>query len=645
MDTNYFVCTLGQAANLRTEEPKFNNINEFIDHQAQTVGKNPAVGFFSPSEDRKLPWKHRVLDFSLVRNGSLIVAHLLARKFGERLQQRQTVALVCPSSPTFLFVWLGLMRLGHSVLLIAPQSQPAAIAHLCNQCQVSTLLSDYPDLSQRLKSTETNPKRTATNASQKPDLSVFQLSTFLPPDILQHISEHQDSSEPNLPQHDLSQTDTAYLHHTSGTSSGLPKPIPQSHRAAVRVLPHLPAAATATFTTTPLYHGGIADLFRAWASDAAIWLFPGHALPITAANVAACLQQAASDDAPALRVAYFSSVPYVLQMLAADRAGLKHLRAMRLVGVGGAALPAAVGDRLVRAGVRLVARYGSAECGFLLSSHRDYDGDGGWQFLRAARGAEFLSFEERGDEGVAELVVLPGWPHMVGAGMDGVFCGVCVRLTISQAKTNREDGAFATADLMAPHPEIEHAWRYHSRADSQLTLVTGRKFDPAPLEAAIAASPFLDDVLIFGNGRPFPGALLFRAEEFASASDDELVDAVRPAIEKLNEESQGHARIPRNMLVPMPHDPSALEKSSKGTIMRGRAEEKYTDLIERAYSNLSVGDGSKVPDDEVLRFITDLVESVVLTSNSLTEEGDLFAFGVDSVACMQIRYGLRQVCC
>ena len=30
-----------------------------------------------------------------------------------------TVALLCPSSPLFLFAWLGLMRLGLAVLLVA----------------------------------------------------------------------------------------------------------------------------------------------------------------------------------------------------------------------------------------------------------------------------------------------------------------------------------------------------------------------------------------------------------------------------------------------------------------------------------------------------------------------------------------------
>ena len=34
-----------------------------------------------------------------------------------------------------------------------------------------------------------------------------------------------------------------------------------------------------------------------------------------------------------------------------------------------------------------------------------------------------------------------------------------------QAKTNRTDGSFATADLFIPHPTIKDAWKYHSRTE------------------------------------------------------------------------------------------------------------------------------------------------------------------------------------
>ena len=429
----------------------------------------------------------------------------------------------------------------------------------------------------------------------------------------------------------VSAQDLAYLHHTSGTSTGLPKPIPQTHRAAVGVLPTFDSGYDkATFTTTPLYHGGVADCFRAWTSGAMIWLFPGADIPITASNALKSLDCArkAAETLQTPEVKYFSSVPYVLQMLAAEDEGLQRLRHMELVGVGGAALPQQMGDDLVQKGVNLVSRFGSAECGFLMSSHRDYATDKEWQYLRSYA-SRYLRFEPHGD-GLAELVILPSWPHM--------------------AKRNRDDGSYATADLFAPHPTIPSAWKYHSRADSQLTLVTGKKFDPAPLEDAISTSPLLSDVLIFGNGRHLPGALLFRAASSADMTNDELLGALWPSVERLNAESQGHAKLFKSMLTVMPNNAAGLEKSSKGTIMRGQAEKRYAPEITQAYdtgadtstNGVPLSTEDEVPDDEVPKAVLQVIQHVLDTSGPIPAEGDLFSLGVDSVHCMQIRALLQR---
>lgn len=317
-------------------------------------------------------------------------------------------------------------------------------------------------------------------------------------------------------------------------------------------------------------------------------------------------------------------------MVAAEGEGLRRLNHMDIVGVGGAALPQAVGDDLVEKGINLVSRFGSAECGFLMSSHRDYSKDKEWQYLRSSRGSEALKFEPQDDE-LAELVILPQWPHM--------------------AKKNRDDGSFATADLFAAHSTIHHAWKYHSRADSQLTLITGKKFDPAPLEAAIATSPLLDDVLIFGNSQQYPGALLFRSITASDTPDQQLLQKIWPVIEKLNAESQGHTRLSKAMLVVMPAGTTALEKSSKGTILRGQAEKKYASLIMKAYEgddatndNTSGGMSVPVPDDDVPITILNIIKSVMNSTDTIPEDADLFSHGVDSVACMQIRARLQRVC-
>ncbi|KAF2832024.1 acetyl-CoA synthetase-like protein [Ophiobolus disseminans] len=612
MQTNYFVCTLGQASALSGRAKPYRTISEFLDFQAQHHAFLPAVGFPLPQQNQQ-EWKYKVVTFGDVCQGTNIFAQRLSDGI---IMTGKTVALLCHSSPEFLFTWLGLMKLGRSVLLIAPQCQPAAILHLCKSCNVSVLLYDDAH-AERAEQTEVLAKDEGDHNLKS------QLLPLNNSEDVFEVIKGQTTLNNDTPQ--LEETDIAYLHHTSGTSSGLPKPIPQSHRAAIGVLPHLPKIpGIASFTTTPLYHGGIADLFRCWTSNSMIWLFPGKDVPITARNICQCLEvtRAYSAEEMIPKVKYFSSVPYVLQMMEANEKGLGWLQEMDIVGVGGAALPAEVGDRLVKTGVNLISRFGSAECGFLLSSYRDFAADNDWQYLRNYNPPSLVDFESR-DNNLAELVVKPGWPHM--------------------AKRNREDGSFATADLFTAHPTVKNAWLYHSRADSQLTLITGKKFDPAPLEAAIGTSLYLDDVVIFGNGRPFPGALLLRSEESSALSDQELLEAIKPAVEKLNGESQDHARIPFHMLVPVPHQSQALEKSSKGTIIRRAADSRFEDFIDGAYESQDSGEVAEVADENLSEHLTSLIQTITSQSERLAEDMDFFSYGVDSIACMQLRTRLRRL--
>jgi acyl-coenzyme A synthetase/AMP-(fatty) acid ligase len=406
MQTNYFVCTLGQAAALSKRPKPYSTVSEFVNLQAQRHAFLPAVGFLVPQQQSQSSWEYKVLNFGDVHRGSNVLAQ---RLLSSLTRTGNTVALLCHSSPEFLFTWLGLMRLGLAVLLIAPQCQPAAILHLCNSCSVSILLHDSAH-AERAHETEKLANEKGVQGFKSQLLPVEKTEDIF--DVIKEPS-NLDFETP-----ELEDTTTAYLHHTSGTSSGLPKPIPQSHRGAIGVLPHLPKIPSiASFTTTPLYHGGIADLFRCWTSNSMIWLFPGKDVPITARNICQCLNAAKvySSDEIIPKVRYFSSVPYVLQMMEADNEGLAWLQNMDIVGVGGAALPSEVGDRMVKAGINLISRFGSAECGFLLSSFRDFTMDKDWQYLRNYNPPSLVEFEPRDDD-LAELIVKPGWPHMVRSG-------------------------------------------------------------------------------------------------------------------------------------------------------------------------------------------------------------------------------------
>ena len=442
-EPNHFTCTLGQAANIKaaatTSASTPSSIPELLTQKSQTCSEKSAVGFVkpcSPSASRT-EWQTKVLTFKQIRDGVRATAaafHKLLSKVvpeehhseGHDNMQRghsDTVAMISPSSAGFLFTWLGLIELGYAVLLIAPQCQPAAIAHLCKECGVGVLVYDkiYEKLAGEAVGIVRGQRDKEGQVRREEGLLCAIAMPFSTDDsVYQFIGKSKSTNKGEWAgENKLSEESVAYIHHTSGTSSGLPKSIPQTHRAAVGVLPHIRSSSMkATFTTTPLYHGGIADLFRAWTSDALIWLFPGRDVSITAKTIVNSLQAInryahGRDNDLSSRAAYFSSVPYVLQLLESDEAGLKYLQQMDLVGVGGAALPVEIGDRLVKKGVRLLTRFGSAECGFQLSSHRNYESDQEWQYHRLPSEVESLKFERQAEDGTYELIVLPDWPHMV----------------------------------------------------------------------------------------------------------------------------------------------------------------------------------------------------------------------------------------
>ncbi|RYO76902.1 hypothetical protein DL766_006028 [Monosporascus sp. MC13-8B] len=131
-------------------------------------------------------------------------------------------------------------------------------------------------------------------------------------------------------------------------------------------------------------------------------------------------------------VRYSSSVPYVLHLFASEDYGVRLLQSMDLVGVGGAALPAAE-----------------------------------WRYLRPLGIPDPLEFEPGGD-GQSELAMRSKWPLL--------------------AAINRDDGSYARPDLLEPHPTTPTAWHGQSRADAHIALVNGKKLSTSLMEGAILAS-------------------------------------------------------------------------------------------------------------------------------------------------------------
>lgn len=127
--TNYFISTLGEAAECNAQAPhRFKTINQFVDQQSREIPLRPAVAFPVPHTQVGKEWGYDIFTYSDLRRKSLSTAKALSISIVESLSQHNsdptvragtTVALLCPSSVDFLFTWLGLMRLGYAVLMIA----------------------------------------------------------------------------------------------------------------------------------------------------------------------------------------------------------------------------------------------------------------------------------------------------------------------------------------------------------------------------------------------------------------------------------------------------------------------------------------------------------------------------------------------
>ncbi|KAI1364260.1 hypothetical protein F5Y08DRAFT_353718 [Xylaria arbuscula] len=579
--TNYFTCTLGEALTLRKHSDacaqSFQTVLHLIEHRARETPNSFALGFANPQEKPTERVEPDLITFAevdaLSRVAASVLGQVLSKSSGDG--RSSAVGLFCYSSLDLVLSWLGILRLGRAAFFFAPQLEANAIEHLCQESGVREILVD-------------DGHKSELSHIQK-YIKVVEVPSY-------HGKGVPTADKPIANNEAASTSSVVFLQHTSGTSSGLPKALYQTEWGAVGCLPvFTDPNPKATFTTTPFYHGGVADALRAWTSEALIWFFPEKAMPITSDNIVLAVNTARRRSKNTC-IEYFSSVPYVLQMLleVEGGSGLEILQSMDLVGVGGAPLPPAVGDELVKSGVQLLSRTGSAECGFLMSSHRRYKEDREWQYLRVVDDPDLMAFEPR------------------------------------------KDGSYATSDLFEPHPQTPNAWRYHGRADALIALANGKKFDPQPIEDVLqSSSKIISDALVFGAGRQYPGALLFTS--LSDCTDDEFLERVKPDIEKVNSTSPRHSRLSRSSItvVRVKEEEVPIPKSSKGTILRRQAEDQWAETINQIYSNLStMAATTNVPDEDLVKYISDLFREVL--GHPVDPAKDVYSQGVDSIACVQI---------
>lgn len=619
---SYFTCTLGEARilNATLEPAPYHTVNEFIDYLAEHYGDTTAVACARPGSDDS--WIVEALSFfELEQLSSKLCGHLKSQ-LDPGLPQ-QTVACYASSSLSYLVHLLALLRAGYKVALISTACTADAIKHLLNACKATAVL--YDDRHGKLI------EQLITSSADSSLESVVRIN--LSHELTEQLNRLNTVKGLPALERTGNADDIVLYGHSSGTSTGLPKPIPITHQDEIGALPRFHQIAeyespSSTLSTTPIYTGGLADLWRSWSARTTLWTYPENEIPITAENILkykiAAEEWICNHTKTASPIGYLSCVPYVTQMMAENTSLLAWLKTMKMVGVGGAAMSASLGDMLVEKGVSLVSRFGSRECGFLLSSDRDYDHDKEWQYLRHDESVKDIMFQKWNDTDY-ELIVTQSWPSLSPAIRDKL--------------------PFNSHDVFKPHLTIRNAWKYNGRSDVQITLITGKKFDPAGIEASLVASDLIEDAVVIGNDQLQPAAIIFSSEQAECLNQEERHQKIWNSVSDVNVICPSHARLQQSMIIVLPStEVSKIQRSSKGSLMRGKFNESFAEIIRRLYTeNKEHRSGTKLNnlgDEERMEAISSIVKEL-LGTKALDANASFYNAGVDSTMSMQIRNQIR----
>ncbi|KAK4894351.1 hypothetical protein LTR27_007484 [Elasticomyces elasticus] len=568
-------------------------IDDLIHQRSLEIECDAPIVAYPSSGTEYVYYTSRQLDAFAARTAAYYSSIIQPRK--SSTDPVQVIGLLGPSNLDYLATLLGITRLGHTVLFLSTRISEEAYVGLLQATNATVLLVD-PSFAEMGEKVQRHSQVKVESLCRRADYdcrgSILQSETSLSPRRLDSAVESNN---------------IAWIIHSSG-STGLPKPIYQTHSGALRNYAN--NFGLRGFITLPLFHAhGISCLFRAIHSKQIIYMYNAE-LPLTAGHLLSTLNQ--HND---IQILY--GVPYALKLLAEREEGIECLAKLELVMFGGSACPKPIGDKLAARGVLLVSHYGTTETGQLMTSFRDRS-DKDWDYVRpTANLLPYLRWEEQAP-GIFELCVLDGWP--------------------SKVASNRPDNSYATKDLFEKHPTTPNAWRYYARLDDTLVLENGEKANPLELEGIAKDNVNVAEAVAFGANKPRLGLFLIPSETTQCSSDDELVDQVWPAIEESNKAAPGYSQMSRDMVKVLPKL-TVYRKTDKGTVIRAAFYRDFKDLIDQAYEEGAPSGAMVLEGDELISYLrTQLLDVGSMQAKTvITADTDIFSLGVDSLQSIRLR--------
>ncbi|KAI5119729.1 hypothetical protein M0805_008659 [Coniferiporia weirii] len=515
----------------------------------------------------------------------------------------------------YFTVLAAISRAGLIAFPISPRNSPTAVAHLIKRAKVTHVLVGHEQASRRLLELSlglmNDPGEERPRTSLMPGFEEMYTSdaNF---DPFPYVKPCLDS--------------IAIILHTSG-STAFPEPIFLTHCSYLQFCwsPYFGerdiCGLRLSCHSIPMYHGmGIMQI--GWTAMVGITLtaFQPSKLPIIPSpdNVFKGSMDTKSDIilcVPSFLESWAHSIDYVTQ-----------LRNTGGVVFGGGPLNKKIGDALARQGVSIFVLYGCAEVGVISSTFPEETGMD-WEYFRIAGNIKAKFIPD--GKGNYELIAVPhkyGTPSVFNTEVDG-------------------KGAYATSDLLTPHPMRSGYWKVYGRTDDLLMHSTGEKTNPGPLESILKQDPHVQMAIMFGRGRFNAGVIIDPRPEFKFDPRDttalaEFRQKIWPTVEQMNEYAPQHSRIFKEMvLVSSPSKPFGY--AAKGTARRRVIIEEYKKEIEAVYKVVSASTQLDTPlpasweQPRALEFVRLVVEKVI--KRPIGDDMDIFQNGCDSLQAMWIR--------
>ncbi|KAJ7052222.1 putative aminoadipate reductase [Mycena amicta] len=602
------------------------NMSEVVDFHL--TNQNFAAAYSFATEDGSVT---NISQFEFARAAHRVADLLRPKRSG---LEGQVIAIVALTD-TLLYhtLFAGCITAGLIPFPISHRNPAAALKHLVTATKAHRLLTTRGSLAQTIDSLA------ADILAHTPPyaLSVQEIPTLaqLYPFIGRETPEDSFTPYPR-PSKRAALDDVASYLHSSG-STGLPKPIPLTHRTSVDfsaldvltqlrditprlsvgLLPSFHAMGILTQFLGPIFAGVTACIYLPASLDGK------YRVPVTVTPENA-LESARRAGANGL-----VTVPAFLMEWARKEEDVQYLKSLNLVVFSGGPLATSVGDFLVGEGVNITSAYGTTEVGSInnLLPRDLLPNEWNW-----------MQFSDR---------VNVRWAP-VG---DGTFeCQLLTGPTHHPAIEDLPDvRGYTTKDFFEQHPTKPHLYRILGRMDDVLMMANGEKTVPGPMEDILNASPHISGAVMFGRERNQIGLLVQPAPSVGNidpTDEQQLADfrnLIWSVVEQANAIAPTFAKVYKEMIL-VTHPDRPLVRALKGTVVRKVTIGLYDSEITALYDTIEAsGNAANDVAPPVSWAAQDLegwllMHAGLLTGKDLDPETDLFNQGFDSLNATFLRH-------